>query len=268
LYHKTGILLFNIGNEAMPSLKVNGVYLKIYMAIVEIMTGKSIASVRGQVRAVSLEDGLNNGKDDINDPMMEKGFTLGKRVRYLRKKRGYSLRALAELSGLAINTLSMIENEKSSPSVSTLQQLARQLEVPITAFFETDIQEKEVVYVNHTHRPSLQVQANFLEYLGKELVGNVIQPFVVTLEAGAASGPSRIVHTGYEFVYCLSGKVLYTIDEQIYLLESGDSLTFASHLPHHWENLAIAASQIILVMVPFDQREKPAEKHFFTKPKS
>jgi len=205
----------------------------------------------------------NLGKDS----MVEKSFSLGSRVRHLRKKRGYSLRALAEKSGLAINTLSMIETGKSSPSVSTLQQLARQLEIPITTFFEADIQEKEVVYVKHSQRPSLHVEANFLEYLGKELVGNVIQPFVVTLEAGAASGASQIVHTGYEFVYCLSGKVLYIIEDQIYLLESGDSLTFASHLPHHWENLATTASEIILVMVPFDQHEKPVEKHFFTKPR-
>jgi hypothetical protein len=36
-----------------------------------------------------------------------------------------TIRALASQSGLAVNTLSLIENGKTSPSVSTLQQLAR-----------------------------------------------------------------------------------------------------------------------------------------------
>ena len=65
-------------------------------------------------------------------------FLVAKRLRELRTQRGYSLRALADRSGLNINTLSLIENGKTSASVSTLQQLARALAVPITAFFEEE----------------------------------------------------------------------------------------------------------------------------------
>jgi len=52
---------------------------------------------------------------------------LGRRLRDLRQARGLSIRALSKHSGLAINTLSMIENGRNSPSVSTLQVLARAL---------------------------------------------------------------------------------------------------------------------------------------------
>jgi len=62
---------------------------------------------------------------------------VGHRVRELRTRHGLSLRALADRSGLNINTLSLIENGKSSPSVSTLQQLAQALDVHISTFFET-----------------------------------------------------------------------------------------------------------------------------------
>ena len=44
---------------------------------------------------------------------------VGQRVRQLRMDRGYSIRGLAEASGLSVNTLSLIENGKISPSVST-----------------------------------------------------------------------------------------------------------------------------------------------------
>ena len=63
---------------------------------------------------------------------------VGRNLRDLRTKRGLSLRALAELSGLNVNTLSLVENGKSSPSVGTLQQLAQALNVPITTFFECE----------------------------------------------------------------------------------------------------------------------------------
>lgn len=65
--------------------------------------------------------------------------SLGNRLRELRRQQGLSLRALAEKSGLSANTLSLIENGKTSPSVATLQQIALALNIPITAFFEIKV---------------------------------------------------------------------------------------------------------------------------------
>jgi len=50
------------------------------------------------------------------------------------------------MSGLNFNTISLIENGKTSPSVSTLQQLALALKVPIAAFFVTDKPSLKIVY--------------------------------------------------------------------------------------------------------------------------
>ncbi len=71
---------------------------------------------------------------------------VGRRLRALRNEQNLSMRALAELSGLNVNTLSLIENGKTSPSVSTLQQLAAALKVPIGAFFESPILPESIVY--------------------------------------------------------------------------------------------------------------------------
>ncbi len=78
---------------------------------------------------------------------------VGQRLHELRATRRLSLRALAEQSGLNVNTLSLIENQRTSPSVSTLQQLAQTLQVPITAFFETDHGDKKVVHQKSGERP-------------------------------------------------------------------------------------------------------------------
>lgn len=187
---------------------------------------------------------------------------VGQCLRSLRQKQRLSIRALAARSGLAVNTLSMIENEKTSPSVSTLQVLARALDVPITAFFEQQRPEKRMVTTRRAQRPVVSMGATRLEHLGKELAGSAVQPFVVTLEPGAGSGQSLIVHTGHEFVYCLSGQVRYTIEGETILLEPGDSIVFASHLPHCWQNTGTAPAQIVLVLVPGDARETPVERHF------
>ena len=187
---------------------------------------------------------------------------VGLKIRELRNQRRFSLRTLAERSKLNINTLSMIENGKTSPSVGTLQQLANALEVPMTAFFESEPVSKRVVFTNHDRRPEATFNNAHMQHLGKDLAGNIVQPFVVTLEASAGSGERMIVHTGHEFIYCLCGKILYTIDEIDYWLEPGDSIVFEAHLPHTWKNLAEKQSQIILILYPADQHEEPGGRHF------
>lgn len=202
------------------------------------------------------ESGKKMGMDDPAEAHV------GERLRALRQQKNFSIRALAARSGLAINTLSMIENGKTSPSVSTLQILARVFEVPIAAFFEQKTIEKKVVHVRAQQRPAVMVDTNRLEHLGKDLAGNAVQPFVVTLEPGSGSGQSLIVHTGHEFVFCLSGQVIYIIEEETFLLKPGDSIVFQSHLPHRWQNTSSEPAQIILVLIPTEVRDTPAERHF------
>ena len=188
--------------------------------------------------------------------------TVGKRLNDLRIKYGFSLRELAERSRLNVNTLSLIENGKSSPSVSTLQQLARALEVPITAFFASKPITKNIVFTEADHRPTQRFGSTEMQHLGRDLTDNAVQPFVVTLQPGMSSGDQMIVHTGYEFVYCLLGSVQYTVNQQNYLLHAGDSLVFEAHLPHCWVNDSEIPSQLLLILYPADSHEKLGGQHF------
>ncbi len=188
---------------------------------------------------------------------------VGKKLRELRTRKGLSLRALAEQSGLNVNTLSLIENGKSSPSVSTLQQLAIALDVPITAFFEVERVEKRVVFTPADQRPQVLLGGVQMHNLAEDLRSSSIQPFIVTLEPGTGSGERMIVHTGVEFVYCLSGRLHYRVDGQEYALKPGDGLTFEAHLPHCWENQGEETAQILLILHPGDEREEElGQRHF------
>jgi transcriptional regulator with XRE-family HTH domain/predicted Fe-Mo cluster-binding NifX family protein len=195
-------------------------------------------------------------------PHMPTEVLVGRRLRNLRARRGLSLRALADRSGLNVNTLSLIENGKSSPSVSTLQQLALALDVPIPAFFEMEPVEKRVVFTPADQRPQASFGNTLMQNLGKDLAGSPVQPFAITLEPGMGSGDRMIVHTGHEFVYCLSGAISYIVDQNEYLLNMGDSLVFEAHLPHCWENKGEHTAQVLLILYPADERDEPGGRHF------
>jgi transcriptional regulator with XRE-family HTH domain len=187
---------------------------------------------------------------------------VGQHLRELRAERDLSIRALAEQSGLAVNTLSLIENNKTSPSVSTLQQISAALKVPITAFFEATAPKNNISYIKAGQRRSAAFTHGTLQDLGAGLSSRAVEPFLVTLEPNAGSGANPIVHTGHEFVYCLTGRIVYTIEERTFLLEPGDSLLFESHLPHRWHNADAGPSQALMVLYPADERDRPAERHF------
>jgi transcriptional regulator with XRE-family HTH domain len=207
-------------------------------------------------------------RSQSNDPLTSSlpadEIDVGRRLRELRAARGLSMRALAEQSGLNVNTLSLIENQRSSPSVSTLQQLAQTLQVSISAFFETDQGDKQVVHQKAGSRPKAAFTHGSMEDLGAGMSRFGAEPLIVTLAPKADSGKTPIVHTGREFVYCLDGRIAYTVGIETYLLEPGDSLLFEAYLPHHWKNLDATPSRTLLVLSPMDERDNPTERHFST----
>jgi len=192
---------------------------------------------------------------------------VGRRLRELRTLKGLSIRSLADMSGLNFNTLGLIENEKTSPSVSTLQQLAQALQVPITAFFKTEtLLHQDVVYQKPDQRPKAMFAHGGLEDMGNGLTLGEGIPLLLTLEPGADSGPNAIVHTGQEFVYCLDGYLTYTVAGKEYALEVGDSLIFEAHLSHRWENRGNTLSRSVLILCPADANDSSAEQHFMPEP--
>ncbi len=190
------------------------------------------------------------------------GINIGRRLHDLRIQRRLSLRSLAELSCLNINTLSLIENNRTSPSVATLQQLAGALNVPITSFFKLDAEPNSVVFYHRYQRPQVTLVNGLLEELGGNLAARGAEPFLLRLNPCAEKTMVPAVHTGLEFVYCLEGSLTYWINADTYQLSPGDSLLFEAHLPHRWHNDGSVVSCSLLVLCPSDKNDQPTEQHF------
>lgn len=171
---------------------------------------------------------------------------VGQRIRVIREQRGLSLRALAELCELAPNTISLIERGENSPTVSSLQRLAVALDVPITNFFEA-ADERTTVFVRPAQRLRSTVDGIRLESLGIGLRRQQLEPFLLTVEAGAGNIAEPITHPGEEFVHCLSGEIDYCVGERVYRLTPGCSLLFEASQPHCFHNATEAPAHLIAV---------------------
>jgi len=187
---------------------------------------------------------------------------VGFKIRELRDERGLSMRALARKSGISANALSMIERGRTSPSVSTLYKLADALDVPITDLFRDEPEGSTVVFRKSTERTRVPFPRGLWEGLGGEQFIGRVEPFMLTLESGANSGPFSMEHSGHEFVMCLRGQLEYQVENKVYKLEPGDALLFAAQLKHRWRNTGNTVTNAIFVLSGFEEREVPVEVHY------
>ncbi|MBN2550702.1 MAG: helix-turn-helix transcriptional regulator [Anaerolineales bacterium] len=203
---------------------------------------------------------LNELSASVRSSDLSNEFLIGARLRALRREQNQSIRALASRCSISANTLSLIENNRTSPSLHTLQLLANGLGVPLITLFEEDKPEFALVYQQKGQRPVMTFANGTLENLGEGLPPLGAEPILVTLVSNN-NDANDISHVGREFIFCLEGKVICTIANQEYTLSPGDSLLFDARAPHHWLNAYPAPSKLLVLFCPMEARDQPAERH-------
>lgn len=68
---------------------------------------------------------------DNSDPGSRYRTAIGQTIAACRAERGWSLRSLAEMSGVSLAYLSELEHGQKEPSGATLEQLARAFQLPL-----------------------------------------------------------------------------------------------------------------------------------------
>ncbi|ACP25216.1 transcriptional regulator, XRE family [Sinorhizobium fredii NGR234] len=210
-------------------------------------TGKAMAAVAGAPKTAA---GLARVAPLTQDPhairdTREKVLevAIGHEVRAFRKKLGITVSDVAAATDISVGMLSKIENGNTSPSLTTLQTLARALGVPITSFFRGFEEEHSAVFVKAGEGVDVERrgtraghQYNLLGHIGSNTAGVVVEPYLITLTEDSDVFPT-FQHGGLEFLYMLEGEVVYRHGNNLYRMTPGDSLFFDADAPHGPEEL-------------------------------
>lgn len=188
-------------------------------------------------------------------------FEVGQRLRALREERQISLRELARQSGISANALSQIERGLTAPSITTLAKLSDALEVPVTALFRHEPLRQKVVFQKAAECVKDTYGGCLMQIMGGEQFSGRMEAFLLEMSPGTREAGQAVLHTGQEFVFCLSGNIDYLIENQLYHLEEGDSVMFTAQLPHAWRNPGITAARMLVVLSGFEEDEQPLEFH-------
>lgn len=167
------------------------------------------------------------------------GPAIGSRVRALREAMGFSLRDLAERSGVSAPMLSQVERGETSPTLAVAEKIAAGLELTLSQLLRLD--EGEHVAVSRAGgRRRYKRGGHRFEELTPPLPGQRADVSLHTLKAGATTGgpddPPMHEPGSRETAVVLTGVVALIVDGTRHELHTGDSVTFDADLPHHFEN--------------------------------
>ncbi len=207
-------------------------------------------------RAVLVQDPHGSGKAGNN--RLE--VSIGREVRNLREQLGMTISRLAKSAGMSGGMLSKIENGSTSPSLSSLQSLARALHVPVTALFAGFETDRAATFVKagdglEIERRGTRAGHQYL-LLGHAPQGNLtVEPYLIVLQDTSDVFPV-FQHDGLEFIYMLEGHMIYRHGEKTYDMRPGDSLFFDANAPHGPENMPELPIRFLSV-ISYSRETKP-----------
>lgn len=175
---------------------------------------------------------------------------LGSRLKAARKKAGLSQRLLARRSGVSNGTISLIEQNKISPSVSSLKRLLDTVSMSLGEFFDDKGEEKETFFFRAKELTEFGAGKVFFSQVGANLPDRQLQILRERYLPKGDTGKTKLSHAGEEGGIILSGQIEVAVGDQVAVLSAGDAYYFDSNIPHRFRNRGDEECEIVSVCTP------------------
>ncbi len=161
--------------------------------------------------------------------------SIGERIKALRTEQGMTLAGLGEKVALSVSYLSQIERDKTTPSLSTLMDIAKVLNVGLRYFFETEAEAAYVVRADQGEADLARDSSAASLHLTPEVGSSQIEAYRVVLQP--YTSPQQLApFVGEEFVFVLAGKLTLSVGDEQFVLDVGDSIHYDARQLHCWHN--------------------------------
>lgn len=177
---------------------------------------------------------------------------IGARLQAVRKAKNLSQRELAKRVGVTNSTISLIEQNKVSPSVSSLKKVLDGIPISLADFFTADEVDAAPDSPFYRARELPDVGNNDIHYflVGQRRRNRQICLLREVMPPGTDTGETLYAHEGEEGGVVIAGSVEVTVGEQIQLLGPGDAYYFESRIPHRFRNVGEGDVVIVSANTP------------------
>ncbi len=187
----------------------------------------------------------------MSEPLQETetGFDVGAQLRAVREARGLSQRELARRAGVTNGTISLIEQNKNSPSVASLKKVLDGIPMTLAEFFALEQPPCDQVFFRAAELVTLTKGAVSFRQVGAR-EGQALQILHEHYAPGADTGKAMLRHDGEEGGIVLRGRIELTVGERREVLGPGDAYHFDSSQPHRFRNIGDEVCEVISACTP------------------
>jgi transcriptional regulator with XRE-family HTH domain len=177
---------------------------------------------------------------------------VGARLHTIRKLKGLSQRELAKRAGVTNSTISMIEKNSVSPSISSLKKVLGGIPISLVEFFSMDLEEGNQAQVVYKSDELIDIGSGAvtMKLVGRMHPNRVMSFLDETYPPGSDTGMDMLNHEGEEAGVVVEGRLELTVGDDVYILDSGDSYYFRSDQPHRFRNPFDQPARLISATTP------------------
>ena len=172
---------------------------------------------------------------------------LGIKIKALRLKKGLTQEELASRCELTKGYISQLENDLTSPSIATLNDILTSLGTNLTEFFSDD-DDEQIVFSADDHFEKVSGDDKII-WLVPTAQKNMMEPIRLELSPGSET-EHDIPHDGEEFGYVLKGQVTLFIGKREEEAKHGESFYFRADRTHYIKNTGDETAVIIWLSCP------------------
>lgn len=175
---------------------------------------------------------------------------IGNQLKALRQRRHLSTRELAARSGVSHTTISLIERDRISPTIDTLQAVLDALGSRLSEFLGGLTEGSGSPFYPADELPEIgNPESISYQLIGLNHPYRTFQFLKETYAIGADSG-ELLSHIAQEAGYVVSGTVEVTVGSQTRILKKGDGYYFDSREQHRFRNTGGSVAQIVSAISP------------------
>jgi len=175
---------------------------------------------------------------------------IGERLKAIRKMHNLSQRELSRRSGVTNSTISLIEQNRVSPSIDSLKKVLEALPMSLIDFFTLDEKPKQASFFTVEDLVELSEGGSSLLLVGASRKDRKLRVLYETYPPGSGSGDNMISHVGEEAGVITKGSIQIKLGNEVKVLKEGEAYYIDSLTPHSFNNIGDEECQIVSAATP------------------
>ncbi len=175
---------------------------------------------------------------------------IGERLKTIRNIHNLSQRELSRRAGVTNSTISLIEQNRVSPSVDSLKKVLEGFPMSLIDFFTMEMKPKEASFFTRDELVELSDSGSSLLLVGATRKNRKLRLLHETYPPGGSSGDDMITHEGEEAGIVTKGSIEVTVGNEVKVLNEGEAYYIDALIPHCFRNISDEECQIVSAATP------------------